>query len=243
MKLVAIGDIHGRSIWKDILEKEKDADKVIFIGDYFDSFDIGVKKQVKNFIEILEEKEKNPDKIILLLGNHDYHYLPEVVRSGNTGSGFSSTLYNRIGRRVVNSIRSGIIQGCYIHNHKILFSHAGITKTWSTNNNLKLDTLQDSVNGLLKRDRSKFGFYHFNPNDTSMSVSDPYGDNAYQSPIWVRPTSLYRDIMEEYTYVIGHTRTRSGKVETFNNIYFIDCLSDTGQYLVIENEIFKPTDL
>lgn len=243
MKLVAIGDIHGRSIWKDILEKEKDADKVIFIGDYFDSFDIGAKKQVNNFKEILKEKEKNPDKIILLLGNHDYHYLPEIASSGFTGSGFSNTLYRSIGRRVVNNVRSGTIQGCYIHNHKILFSHAGVTKTWSTNNNLKLGTLQDSVNELLLRDRSTFMFNDFNPTNTSMVVSDPYGDDVYQSPIWVRPTSLYRDMMEEYTYVIGHTRTRSGNIETFNNIHFIDCLSDTNQYLVIEDELFIPTDL
>ena len=39
MKTIAIGDIHGLSIWKDIINKEN-PDKVIFIGDYFDSFDI-----------------------------------------------------------------------------------------------------------------------------------------------------------------------------------------------------------
>ncbi|NBP57427.1 metallophosphoesterase, partial [bacterium] len=39
MKTIFIGDIHGRSIWKEIVEQEK-PDRVIFIGDYFDSFDI-----------------------------------------------------------------------------------------------------------------------------------------------------------------------------------------------------------
>lgn len=38
LKTVFIGDVHGRSIWKDIVAQEK-ADRVIFIGDYFDSFD------------------------------------------------------------------------------------------------------------------------------------------------------------------------------------------------------------
>ena len=38
MKLVAIGDIHGRDIWKQIVETEQ-PNTVVFVGDYFDSFD------------------------------------------------------------------------------------------------------------------------------------------------------------------------------------------------------------
>lgn len=39
MKIVAIGDIHGRDIWEDIVKKEHDADKIVFVGDYFDTRD------------------------------------------------------------------------------------------------------------------------------------------------------------------------------------------------------------
>ena len=39
MKYILIGDIHGRTQWKKIVEKEKDADKFIFLGDYFDPYD------------------------------------------------------------------------------------------------------------------------------------------------------------------------------------------------------------
>ena len=44
MKTIFIGDIHGRSIWKDIVAREN-ADRVVFIGDYFDSFNIGSAEQ------------------------------------------------------------------------------------------------------------------------------------------------------------------------------------------------------
>ena len=40
-KTIIIGDIHGRDIWKNIVAQEQ-ADRVIFIGDYFDSFNIEV---------------------------------------------------------------------------------------------------------------------------------------------------------------------------------------------------------
>ena len=32
MKIIILGDIHGRTIWKQIIEKEN-PDKIIFLGD------------------------------------------------------------------------------------------------------------------------------------------------------------------------------------------------------------------
>jgi len=40
MKTIILGDTHGRDLWKQIVEIENDADRIIFLGDYFDSFDI-----------------------------------------------------------------------------------------------------------------------------------------------------------------------------------------------------------
>ena len=33
MEVLGVGDVHGRRIWKNIIEKES-RDKVIFLGDY-----------------------------------------------------------------------------------------------------------------------------------------------------------------------------------------------------------------
>lgn len=38
MRVIALGDTHGRLHWKAITSKD-DFDKVIFIGDYFDTHD------------------------------------------------------------------------------------------------------------------------------------------------------------------------------------------------------------
>jgi predicted phosphodiesterase len=37
-KTVVIGDIHGRDSWKQII-KDQNPDRVVFMGDYFDSYD------------------------------------------------------------------------------------------------------------------------------------------------------------------------------------------------------------
>ncbi len=68
MKLVAIGDIHGRDIWKQIVETEQ-PNTVVFVGDYFDSFDIPGKVQIDNFKNIIQWKHDNPQcKVVLLIG-------------------------------------------------------------------------------------------------------------------------------------------------------------------------------
>ena len=81
MKILIIGDIHSRRFWKKPLEENIDTvDKVIFLGDYCDPYqDEGVEYKwddtISNFNEILEVKKKYNDKIVLLLGNHDCHYV------------------------------------------------------------------------------------------------------------------------------------------------------------------------
>lgn len=69
MKTLFLGDIHGRDIWKDIINKEN-PDKVIFIGDYFDSFNILWDIQLLNFLDIMEFKKNSEKEVITLLGNH-----------------------------------------------------------------------------------------------------------------------------------------------------------------------------
>jgi len=57
MKLIAIGDIHGRTDWKQIISNIE-FDKVIFVGDYFDTHeDISPEQQKSNFEDLVEYKK------------------------------------------------------------------------------------------------------------------------------------------------------------------------------------------
>ena len=53
MKTVILGDTHGRDCWKQIVASES-PNRVIFIGDYFDSFDNTAVEQMYNFQEIID---------------------------------------------------------------------------------------------------------------------------------------------------------------------------------------------
>jgi predicted phosphodiesterase len=240
MKIIAIGDTHGRVNWKKIVEKEASADKIIFIGDYFDTHHQGVSgnKQIVNFKEIVEFKKANPDKVVLLTGNHDYHYIRGV---GETYSGYQGGYALEIGELVEQAIKDDLMQMCYLHD-KFFFSHAGLTKTWVqtvlTPNNINPlvdDIMVQQINDYLKFQPRVFGF--------AMGANfDQTGDDVTQGPIWVRPYSLANDMVEEITCVVGHTTVRKlGIVET-TPIILIDCLGTTGEYLIIEDGVAKSSE-
>ena len=66
MRTLVFGDIHGRLIWEDIIKKEKDIDKIVFLGDYVTTHEpISDEQQLFNFENILTYKEDNPEKVII----------------------------------------------------------------------------------------------------------------------------------------------------------------------------------
>lgn len=213
-KILCIGDIHGKNIWEEILEKENDFDKVIFIGDYFDSFDIPFIEQYNNFKKIIEFKELNKEKVILLIANHDYHYIK--LNPQPRYSGFQENHFLQINECIEENIKNKNLQMSYSIGEYI-FTHAGITKTWLNKVGFDKDVhknIPDFVNELFYNKPIQFSFDGY----------DTYGDNITQSPIWVRPRSLLSDKIDRFKQVVGHSRV--SKIKEINGVCFIDVLDE-----------------
>jgi len=122
MKHIAIGDIHGRDSWQRV--NTKLYEKVIFLGDYVDSHTLSDFTILENFKKIISLKKRNPEKVILLLGNHDVHYLhyPRFECSGfrKTMQPELSALFRR---------NADLFQVAY-QKDNYLFTHAGVTNNW-----------------------------------------------------------------------------------------------------------------
>lgn len=229
MKVIGLGDTHGRNIWKEITAKEEDADKIIFIGDFFDTHDRGhsPNRQIENFKDIIAFKKANMDKIILLFGNHDFHYLKGI---GENYSGYQAGYAHDIGELLHEALASDLMQMCYKHD-KFLFSHAGVTKTWCKNNDIDLDNIEQSINDQFKFKPNTFKF-------TSGANFSNTGDDVTQPPIWVRPQSLYGDMVDDVICVVGHTTVKTLDINPeFNKLIMIDCLGTSGEYLVITDGV------
>lgn len=221
MKIIALGDTHGRTHWKNIVAKETDADKIIFIGDYFDThYDVSVDQQIQNFIDILNFKKENVDKVILLIGNHDFHYLKGAQETYSGYQKFKATDINEV---LEPAVSTGLLQMCYVHDNYV-FTHAGLTKTWCSNNEINLSELEDSVN---RRFMSNIESFRFTYGD-NYSQS---GNDITQPPIWVRIPSLLADKLEGYRFVVGHTTLQ--EITITDNLIGIDTIGTSEEYLVI----------
>lgn len=231
MKTLILGDIHGRTCWKDLINKES-PDLTIFLGDYATSHE-GIRDeiQINNTFEILNYKESNPSSCILLRGNHDLQCL---YNNSGYWACYPEPSQNLLGIFSSEEFRNRFLndtQWIYLQDD-ILYSHAGISKTW----------LKDSgVNSLeeinsLEPIGELFGF---RPN----SLFDTSGDSKTQGCIWIRPQSLVEDAIPEYIQVVGHstvhTITDIKKVVPglSKSIWLCDNLPD--EYLILDNEKFE----
>ena len=224
MKIIAMGDTHGRTSWKDILAS-RDWDKAVFLGDYFDSHDgISATKQLKNFREILRYKKENPEKVVLLLGNHDFHYLKEAQEEY---SGYQFRAADKINAVLQPAVDEGLIQICFRYK-RYMFSHAGITKTWLNNKGYAQYGSMDEFINLR---------FHQKPEDFRFRMGinrSGTGDDVCQSPLWVRPASLRKDAIPDYIQIVGHTMHEN--ITFGDGIYFIDTLGTSGEYLYVDGD-------
>jgi len=117
--------VHGEKKTFDLLYEENinDYTKVVFIGDYWDSFHISFEEQVECFLEIIALKKKYPEKIVLLLGNHDIHYLTNKTEY----SGYQHDKWREIQKLMQENL--DLFQSAYQYKD-VLFTHAGLSQTF-----------------------------------------------------------------------------------------------------------------
>lgn len=235
MKTVVIGDVHGRSLWKLIVHQEN-PDRVIFIGDYFDSFDISGVEQIQNFKEIVEYKTTLGKEVVMLVGNHDHHYFPEVGYTGT--SGYQKGIAPNI-TQVIDENRQHL-QMAYSFD-EFLFTHAGVSPTFMDGEFGEEGWVEDNVVELLN------DLFKYKPKSFDFNGLDPYGDNTYQTPIWIRPRSLMavnkkhnKGLKKKYIQIVGHTQVKKldlvgAQKAAGGRYYLIDCQESTGEYLVIQD--------
>ena len=182
-------------------------------------------------------KADNPDKVILLRGNHDVQHL-----------GYYWAECSGLDRHVLNYMCEPYMKKRFLANtqwvhieENLLFSHAGVSKTWWNNLNLG----EPNKDNLLK-------INELEPTETlaftPSSMSDYCGDSFTQPCTWIRPMSLVMNHIEGWDQVVGHTRVRKpGNVipdlefyrenwgMTIKEFWYIDALPL--QYMVIEDGV------
>lgn len=193
MKTIVLGDIHGRTCWYDIIQKEN-PDRVIFMGDYVSTHEkYTVEQQCSNLEDILNFKEGFGEDCILLRGNHDMQHL---VYSWAECSGYFPHVAKWMAGVKDRFLK--LTQWVYIQDD-IVFSHAGISQDFWNYLNLG-DPTKENILKINEIEPS--AIFGFTPN----RVSDYYGDSTTQPLTWIRPGTLIFCAIPGWNQVVGHTR-------------------------------------
>lgn len=205
MKLIAIGDVHGRDDWKQA--DTTTADKVVFLGDYVDSYYFKDEEIQRNLEAIIQFKLSEPDKVVLLIGNHDAQYIhfPDYSCSGlrPTMRAALSGLFAQY---------SQLFQIAY-QQEMYLFTHAGVSNDWYHYREQYIDQidpgapLADQLNGMYQRGSTTSFLFDVGPKRG--------GNEAFGGPVWADRSETVKDYLTHYHQVVGHTRTP--EIVTFGN--------------------------
>lgn len=124
---IVFGDIHGLTTWKQVVAKNPNC-RYVFLGDYLDPFEsIEPAALLQNLQEIIELKKSQPENVILLLGNHDMHYITsDMVPSLR----FDLEIYEAA--LILFTENFDLFQYAF-QDGKYIFTHAGISQAWFIN--------------------------------------------------------------------------------------------------------------
>ena len=229
MKILSIGDLHGLNCWKFI--DFKPYDKVIFIGDYCDAWSKTNEQIFGNLLDIIELKKSDPDKFILLLGNHDVQYF--VDKSAGC-SGYRQSM--AVGLRHIFLDNIDLFTYAY-QTQNVLWTHAGASNGYIRDIKYALDivgysegiSLATSLNMISKTKESwrlhKVG-------------RESGGNDIFGGIMWAR--NVHKNMIPGIHQIYGHTEIY--KIETIEDdingcsATNIDCLVQSGNQ-VLEIEI------
>lgn len=227
MNVLIIGDIHERlNIVEEIISLVNDYDKIIFIGDYCDSFNHNKSTLIKTLNLLIEFKKAYKNKVVLLLGNHDVHYL---FSPKYRATGFQKDSLFEI--KHILEDNQHLFDWFYFKNN-YLFSHAGVTKGWINEVKKKFNHYDSNLPILSNI---------FNLSETSQGldllckVGEDRGGKGNSGLLWADKSTLIKDAYfdNDIKYqVVGHTFVEL--ITKIDNLYFTDCLGDKKEYLTLK---------
>lgn len=232
-KVLIIPDVHGRDFWINAVNKYKDeVDEIVFLGDYLDPymFDFENKTEdtilfdtIFNFKQIIEFAKSN-NKVKLLIGNHDFHYIYNVYNGSRKILKYLSDIL-KIYKENLNLFK--ICHEIYINDNRYIFSHAGIMDKWLVNNNLNREIDINEINSLIN-----------NPNILWQVPVSRGGRYYWGSCIWAHASDMLyesENIKKDCFQIFGHTYSKYESIR--NDLAMLDCCH--AFLLTDENKILK----
>lgn len=212
--ILIVPDVHGRNFYKSILENT--TDKIIFLGDYGDPYSYEGHDDddtIEAMYDIFSFAQDNPDRVVLLIGNHDIYYY-----KGITGNARYNWMLAGQLEQIYQEFKDLFKVAYWDEETQTMFTHAGINKKWWDSLELPIDwtpkQIQNYLNNLLLMGDTDY--------NSLLEISRARGGwNWNGSCIWA-------DISE-------HLKLKKDETMPFNQIFGHSQLKDTGNFIHQDN--------
>ena len=193
-------------------------------------------------------KKQSKVPVILLIGNHDYHYYPGIEDSGT--SGYQTLMAPSI-KHVVSDNKQ-YLQAAY-QVGEFVFTHAGLSSEWLDDiiPGWDVDSLDATINDLFRFQPNKLAYRSYKQVGSTVYGTGGYGSETFQGPLWIRPKALMaankKTLRKQIIQVVGHTPQETIDIKgksTGGRYYFIDTLEyGQNQYLVVKDGVVSLGEL
>jgi len=257
---LTFGDIHGRSVWKDfvfgstkkfdewalkvykgeipefssaVVTRFCNVEKIIFVGDYLDSFTITNVEMKHNLSDLFLFKRTYEDRVIMLWGNHDVSYWLKKQMC----EGFRPEMYNDF-HELIRDNRRHMQFSFQVGN--MIWTHAGLTKNffeeivsdmdaWFTVKYHNVDGASLNNESMLSEFMNDmWEAYNWKP---LLSKGRARGGINTPGPLWADRKELVVDLLPGFRQFVGHTPIK--EIATYGSgdttACFVDCL-EFGEY-------------
>lgn len=142
MKTLAVGDIHTKKwIIEEVKKLVPKYDAIVFVGDYADDWHKDGLESIETWHELYMLQQEHPDKVKMVLGNHDYIY---ANKTPTLQSGYNAVTQLAINAPANTYLHEWLLSLPITLEHDgITFSHAGVAKGWEGTNEMS-DLWQDN---------------------------------------------------------------------------------------------------
>ena len=226
--ILIVPDVHGRDFWLPALDYQGE---VIFLGDYTDSYPhekLTEEDAYKGFLKIVNFKQENPDRVTLLIGNHEMHYYNKDFHAGR----FSKQYYPIYHEILTGNETKDIFQICkQIDNY--LFIHAGVTKGWYDRH---LEDFQDMGSTLEEQLNNVFFEKMYIFHEAAWKYRGGLDETG--SPLWADGHEFFDETEHfdpQIIQIIGHTPVSTSEPILKDNF----CLLDNKQLYLLHNDVIE----
>jgi hypothetical protein len=193
IKTLSIGDLHGRVRWMEIKDDVYYYDKIIFVGDYCDSWDVFDKTIYNNLKNVINFKKEHPETIELLLGNHDVQYIWTKYKC----SGYRESMHLELSQLFHDNLE---LFNVAFQIGNVLWTHAGVSQPWLNMSKVKevgIDNYATKINQMMKTEEGR---------DLLFPAGwDRGGGAAWGGPTWCDQHTLEQYPVNKLIQIYGHT--------------------------------------